>query len=258
MATWTPCPACCQKRLEGDRLQDLWTPLHRNDLEPWPADPALREGWRRFHEGDFEAAASAGRAAGGDRGAALEHRATCSYATYVEPHEPARFALLQEVAERAQRQQTLSPGDASAWYWQGHALGRYSQGISVARALARGLGRQVRTALETCLRLAPDHVDAHLALARFHAETIDQVGELIGGMVHGARKDLGLEHYGQALRLSPDSLTVLHEAADGLWMLSGEAAQGQVAELLEHAATLEPRDATECLYLRAARAVADA
>lgn len=256
MAAWTLCPDSCLQRFDSDQLQALWSRLHQKDLEPWPTDPALQQGWRRFHEGDFEAAASAGQAVGGARGASLEYRAVCTYATYVEPHEPARFARLQDVAERAQRQQALDPADASAWYWQGHALGRYSQGISVARALARGLGRQIRSALETCLRLAPGHIEAHLALARFHAETIDQVGELIGGMVHGARKDLGLEHYGQALRLAPDSLIVLHEAADGLWMLSGETAQAQVTELLAHAATLAPLDAAESLYLRTARAIA--
>ena len=61
-----------------------------------------------------------------------------------------------------------------------YALGRYSQGISVAKALAQGLGGKVKNALETTIKLAPKHADAHIALGAFHAEVIDKVGSLLG------------------------------------------------------------------------------
>ena len=54
-----------------------------------------------------------------------------------------------EVAERAEAQQAAEPKNANAWYWQAYALGRYSQGISVAKALAQGLGSKVKNALES-------------------------------------------------------------------------------------------------------------
>ena len=117
--------------------------------------------------------------------------------------------------------------------------------------------RQVREALQTALHLAPLHVDAHLALARFHAETIDQVGELIGGMVHGARKDQGLALYEAALALAPDSLIALSEAAEGLLMLGGEAEQARAAELLAQAQRVAPLDAMEKLYLHALQAAGE-
>ena len=42
------------------------------------------------------------------------------------------------LAERGQpEQQAGEPKNANAFYWQAYALGRYSQGISVAKALAQ-------------------------------------------------------------------------------------------------------------------------
>ncbi|EWS62565.1 hypothetical protein Y695_04206 [Hydrogenophaga sp. T4] len=70
----------------------------------------------------------------------------------------------------------------------------------MAKALAKGLGGKVRQALQTTIELAPNHADAHLALANYHAEVIDKVGELIGSMTHGARKDTGLALYRKAWR----------------------------------------------------------
>ena len=255
MNPWTPCPDRCLSSFDTDRLRRHWAQLHQGDAQPWPEDAALLEGWRLFHEGAFEAATQAGLAAGG-AGMALANKAAAIHATYVESSDPVRFERLQEVAERARSHQAGAPDDVAAWYWQGYALGRYSQGISVAKALTRGLGRQIRLALESALRLAPGHVDAHLALARFHAETIDQVGELIGGMVHGARKDQGLSLYEAALSLAPDSVIVQSEVAEGLWMLEGDAAQPRATELLQRALRHEPLDAMEKLYLRSVQAAA--
>ncbi|MFX8297259.1 hypothetical protein ABTL30_19790, partial [Acinetobacter baumannii] len=82
--------------------------------------------------------------------------------------------------ERAEAQQAEEPKNANAYYWQAYALGRYGQGISVAKALAQGLGSKVKTALETTIKLAPKHADAHIALGAFHAEVIDKVGKLLG------------------------------------------------------------------------------
>jgi hypothetical protein len=256
MTAWTPCPDNCLARFGPDSLQRHWAQLHLGDAQPWPTDPALLEGWRLYHEGAFETAAAVGQTLG-HAGMALACKATAIHATYVETRDPVRFERLQEVAERARRHQASAPEDAAAWYWQGYALGRYSQGISVAKALTRGLGRQVRQALESALRLSPGHVDAHLALARFHAETIDQVGELIGGMVHGARKDRGLSLYGAALTLAPGSVIVLSEVAEGMCMLEGDAAQPRANNLLEQALRHKPLDAMEKLYLRSVRAAAD-
>lgn len=252
MTPWTAFPYPGVYAMDAERLCTCWADLHRGDVEPLPSNPAVLQAWVWFHNGAFQQAADAGLALG-EAGAAVASKATCIYANYLEPREDVRLSLLMTAAHRAQAQQQQTPERASAWYGQAYALGRYSQGISVAKALTQGLGARVKNALETTLRLAPHHADAHLALANFHAEVIDKVGSLIGGMTYGARKDTGLALYQQALVLNPGSPITLGEYANGLMMLQGESAAEQALRLQEQVAAFEPRDAMERLYVDATR-----
>ena len=252
MTQWTPCPHAGEYRFDAASLRQQWRRLHQGDAEPLPTDPALLDGWVLFHNGAFEQATLVGEQLGG-AGLTLANKATCIHANYVEPHEQLRLGRLQAAAARAQAQQASDPYNPNAWYWQAYAIGRYSQGISVAKALALGLGTQVRGALERAIALAPHHADAHLALANFHAEVIHKVGELIGGMTYGARKDVGMALYQSAMVLNADSAITLAEYANGLLMLEGERATDQATQLLERAAAFEPLDAMERLYVESAR-----
>lgn len=244
---WTPCSCAGLFNFDAPILRARWSRLHQGDAEPLPTDAALLDGWVQFHNGDFEGATRTGLQLG-TPGLALANKAACIHATYVERSEALRLDLLQTAATRALAHQAAEPNNPSAWYWQGYAVGRYGQGISVAKALARGLGGQVRGALERTIALAPHHADAHLALATFHAEVIHKVGELIGGMTYGARKDVGMALYQSALVLNPDSAITLAEVANGLLMLEGESAADHANRLLERAAAFEPLDAMESLY----------
>ncbi len=248
---WTPCAHAGPHLQTGDLLAH-WSRLHRGDAEPPPEDQRLIDGWLLFHNGHFEAAAELGLRLGGD-GLTLANKAACIHASYVEAHESARLQRWLDAAARARQQQTTAPGNPNAWYWQAYAMGRYSQGISVTKALAQGLGGQIRQALDRTLALAPAHADAHLAMGSFHAEIIDKVGELIGGMTYGARKEVGLAHYASALALNPDSAITLAEVAQGWSLLEGEAALARSTALLERAAAFEPLDAMERLYVESAR-----
>ena len=147
----------------------------------------------------------------------------------------------------------LRPRAANAWYWQGYALARYAEGIHVARALAQGLGTQVRHALETALALAPEHAGAHAALGGFQVAVIDKVGPLVAAMTYGARADSALAHLRQAERLAPDSPAVLQECASALLRLEGEARLAEATRLHERAAQLTARDAVERLWIELAR-----
>ena len=109
------------------------------------------------------------------------------------------------MAQRAEKLQAKQPKNANAFYWQAYALGRYAQGISVAKALAQGIGGKVKAALETAIKLAPKHADAHIALGSYHAEVIDKVGAMIGGLTYGAKKDTAIKMYQTALKLNPAS-----------------------------------------------------
>ena len=159
-----------------------------------------------------------------------------------------------QVAGRAEAQAAAEPNNANAWYWHAYALGRYSQGISVAKALAQGLGGKVKESLEKAIALSPKHADARIALGAFHAEVIDKVGSLIGGMTYGAKKDTGLKLFQEALKLNPGSAIAMIEYANALVMLEGDKKMKEATALYEKAATAEPMDAMERLDVEMARA----
>lgn len=234
-------------------LKKAWERLHRGDLEPWPKDEAVVEAWIAFHAGDFQKAYELGLKAGG-AGITAANKAQAIYANYLESDDKRKLAAFEEVAARAEAQQKSEPKNPNAYYWQAYALGRYGQGISIAKALAAGIGGKVKTALDSTLKLAPKHADAHIASGAYHAEIIDKVGSLVGGMTYGAKKEAGLKHFETALKLNPDSAIARIEYANGLVMLEGKKALARAEKLYEEAAACEPLDAMERLDVELAKA----
>ena len=253
MGKWVAFPHQGEFDFDPAEVHRRWTQLHAGDAETFPADEAVLQAWTHFHRGEFQQAVEVGLKAGGD-GITVANKATCVYATYLEKKEKAKLDLFLEAAQRAQAQAEREPRNASAWHLHGYALGRYSQGISVAKALAQGLGGKVKESLEHAIRLWPRHSDAHIALGAFHAEVIDKVGVLIGGMTYGARKETGLKLFQEALRLHPQSPVGLIEYANGLVMLEGEVKMAEATALYERAASLTPCDAMERLDVCLAQA----
>jgi hypothetical protein len=253
MAKWTAFPHAGEFAFDAASVKKHWSRLHAGDAEPLPQDAAVLEAWALFHNGEFQKAAEAGVAAGG-AGITCANKATCIYANYLEKKEKTRLDLFMQAAERAQAQARQEAASANAWYWQAYALARYSQAISVAKALAQGFGTRVKEALEKTIALQPRHADAHIALASFHAEVIDKVGSLIGGMTYGAKKETGLRLYRDGLKLKPHSAIALIEYASGLLMLAGERKLKEANRLYEQAMAIVPVDATERLDIELARA----
>ena len=126
--------------------------------------------------------------------------------------------------------------------------------LLIAKALAQGLGTRVKDALERTIKLQPRHADAHIALAAFHAEVIDKVGSLIGGMTYGAKRDTGMKLYQDALKLNPASAIAMIEYANGMVMLEGDRRMKDATKLYEQAAASKPMDATERLDVELAKA----
>ncbi len=253
MAKWTAFPHAGDYALDAASLKKNWTRLHQGDCEPLPKDAAVLEAWVLFHNGEFQKAFDAGVKAGG-HGLTVANKAASIYANYLETKEKAKLEMFMEVAGRAEAQQADDPKNANAWYWQAYALGRYGQGISVAKALAQGLGSKVKNSLEQAIKLQPKHADAHIALAAFHAEVIDKVGSLIGGMTYGAKKDTGLTLFKEALKLNPGSAIAMVEYANGMVMLEGDKKMKEATKLYEQAATSKPLDAAERLDVEMAKA----
>ncbi|MCW2312375.1 hypothetical protein [Rhodoferax antarcticus] len=253
MAAWTVFPYAGDYRFDAASVTKKWARLHAGDLEPLPQDPAVLQAWVHFHNGEFQKAATAGQNLG-FAGTCVASKATCVYATYLEKHETRRLDLFLAVADHASHLTANNPDNLNGRYWRAYALGRYSQGISVAKALAQGLGTKIKTDLEYVIRHAPQHADAHVALGSFHAEVIDKVGSLIGAMAYGAKKDVGLTLFEQALKLHQESSCCLLEYAHAMLMLGGNDMMDEANQLYQRAAQTKPIDAAERLDVEMAKA----
>jgi tetratricopeptide (TPR) repeat protein len=233
-------------------LKKAWPRLHAGDAEPLPKDAAALDAWIAYHAGNFEEAVKLGLAAGGS-GLNAANKAQCIYANYLEEDEKKKLKLYEEVSARCDEQQAASPKDANAFYLQAYALGRYAQGISIVKALKDGIGTKVKNALETAIKLSPKHADAHTGLGSYHAEIIDKVGAMLGGLSYGAKKDTGMEMYEKSMKLNPDTAITRIEFANGLIMMYGKSKMKDAEKLYAEATQHKAADAMERLDVELAK-----
>lgn len=255
---WSPFPPQHCMDLDAEALRERWHELHAGDAQAFPEDPDVQAAWLLYHQGKLQAAHATGLRAGG-AGLTVAHRAMAVHANYLEPRESRRMAFFQDVAQQAHARAGHCPDEPSAWYWQAYALGRYSLGISVAKAMAQGLDVQIRQALEKTIALCPEHADAHLTLGLFHAEVIDKVGPLVGEVACGAKKETSLAMFERGLALNPRSIAGRIAYASALLMLDGPIRMDEATAAYEQAAATTPLDALEHLQVEIAQSeLADA
>ena len=241
MSTWMKFPHD-QKAItyKGDALKKNWDALHKGDGEPYPKNAGLEEAWRQFHAGNFSIAAA-------HQNSTVAIKATSIYATYLEPKDAAKVKHYQDAMALAAALIKSEPKNPNAHYQYAYAAGRYSQSISIMKALKEGYGGKIKTALETALKLDAKHADAHTALGAYHAEILDKVGALVGKLTYGASKDAAVEHYEKAIKLNPASPIAHIEYANGLLMLFGDKEEDKAVKLYEKASKMKARDAMDVL-----------
>ena len=214
---------------------------------------ALQDAWRRFHRGDFQGAFEAGEKLG-PVGASVAVKAIGIHAAYLVADEADRLARFERAGALAEAAIGALPGEANSHYRYAFAMGRYSQGISIGKALKLGLATKVRQALDAALEREPKHAEAHTALALYHGEIIGKIGALIGGMTYGAKAGEADKHIQAAAKLTPDSPIVHAEHGNLLLLLHGDKREDDAAAAYEKAGKLKPRDAMEALDRAWARA----
>jgi tetratricopeptide (TPR) repeat protein len=259
----------------GDKLARAWPKLHAGDCETFPdeahiatllsAQPklgkpghaasiadTLQQAWRDHHRGDFQAAFDAGEKLG-PLGASVAIKAAGIHAVYLIDDEDARSARFEQLAALADAAARMLPNEANSHYRRAFALGRYSQSISVAKALAQGLAGKIKECLDRTLAIAPKHAEAHTATGLYHAEIIDKVGAMIGGLTYGAKAATGEKHLQTALKLTPDSPIAHIEYGNGLLLMYGDKREDDAAAAYEKASKIKPKDAMEKLDVEFAR-----
>ena len=252
--SWSPFPYPGENYdYRGNALKKAWPELHRGDCEPWPRDERLQEAWRCFHRGEFARAVRTADEAG-LTGHAVANKATGVYATYLEEDSKHQIDCFKTAIARAERAIEAFPKDANSHYFHAFNLGRYSQSISVVKALRQGVGGKILGSLKHALELQANHAEAHTALGMYHAEIIDKVGKFIGSVTYGASESEALEHFRRALDLTPRAPIARIEYGNGLYLLFGDTRLDEVAELYETAAGTEPLDAMERLDVESAAA----
>ncbi len=259
----------------GPALKKNWARLHLGDCEPFPdaaslkklvekhpalkpdapiaeAAATLQDAWRAYHRGDFHEAFTLGQSLG-LLGANAANKAANIQATYLEHDKDTKLSIFLDVVTRGEKLHEAAPDLANGWYLYAQALGRYGQGISVAKALAEGLGGKVQGALERTLKLQPKHADANIALGAYHATVVNKMGGLVARLTYGATKEAAVEHFEKALELNPGSAVARIECANGLAMLFGKAKLAEATKLYEEAAKAEAADAMEWLDVELAK-----
>ena len=269
-AKWAPFPHDAKHFVyTGEALKKAWPHLHAGDAEPYPdakhaakllkaagkaapkldADSlaaALQDAWRAFHRGDFQGAFEAGEALG-PVGASVATKALGIHATYLVNSDAEKLKRFEQAAKLAEDAIKALPDEANSHYRHAFALGRYSQGLSIAKALQQGIAGKVRASLDTALELAPKHAEAHTALALYHAEIIGKIGAMIGGLTYGAKAAEADSHIKTALKLTPDSPIAHIEHGNVVLLLKGEKGEDAAATAYEKAAKTKPKDAMEAL-----------
>ena len=267
---------------KGSKLLDSWPDLHRGDCVEFPdadwveqcleqapdAAPdsfdgdyaalaeTIQEAWRCYHRGDFQqATVLAGECGLLAHGAA--NKAEGIYATYLEPDEAVARACFLAAAERAETAIEVLPDDPNSHYFHAFNLGRYSQSISIIKALSQGIGGKIQASLENAIYLQPEHADANIALGAYYAEVIDKVGKMLGKLTYGATPGKALKHFERAIELTPEAPIAHIEYGNGLYLLFGDDRLNEVTDLYVKATELQPLDAMAKLDIEAALAELD-
>ncbi len=213
----------------------------------------MQDAWRAFHRGDFQEAHDSGVALKA-LGASVAIKAGGIHATYLlksDKDKLARYAALADLAEAAI---AALPDEANSHYRRAFALGRYSQSLSIAQALAQGIAGKVKSSLDAALALAPKHAEARTALGLYHAEIVGKVGGMLAKFTYGASAAEAEKQLEGSAQAHPGFTHRRIEYGNAQLLLLGSKGEDAAAAAFAKAAELKPRDAMERLDAEWAKA----
>jgi tetratricopeptide (TPR) repeat protein len=250
ITNWAQLPDDYTFNYDLEQLTQVWEQLHIGDQEVYPLDyegdtealTAQANAWLQFHNGDFAKAAQMALDLGED-GVIVLARSIAVYCDYLCEDEDEALAILKECMDKCEEAAAALPDFANYHFVCALIMGRYSQRISITKALAQGLGGKIKSYLEKTLELEPNHAEAHTAMGLYHAEIIDKVGAMLGGLTYGAKKPIAMKHFETSLELNPDTAITSIEFANGLLLLG--ANENKANKHYQHAAQCNALDAQQ-------------
>lgn len=204
---------------------------------------ALLDAWVDFHNGDFQSAYQKGMGCG-LVGYYVAMLALNTYATYLAPTSE-QAGLLLQAAETSQKAADAFPRAINFQYAYALNIGRYSEAVSITKAISSGAAVSFKKSLETCLKLKPDHIPSLLAQGALFAQVIGAIGELPAKLSFGATRKKVFSIYENALKIANPPPVIFVEYAKSIQLLDKKN-QGMVERLLKEALdapVLDPLDA---------------
>ncbi|HHL31901.1 MAG TPA: hypothetical protein ENJ41_04885 [Oceanospirillales bacterium] len=253
ISNWQQLPDDFMFDYDQDGLAEVWEQLHAGDQYAYPLSlddydedilNAQAQAWLHYHNGDYQAAATIGLELH-EHGAVVLAKSVAAYCDYLCEDEDEVLNILAATIEITEQAAENLPECANAHFVNALLMGRYSQRISITKALSQGLGGKIKSYLETALELQPKHAEAHTAMGLYHAEIIDKIGSMIGGLTYGAKKPIAMQHFKKSLELTPDAPITAIEFANGLILLEGDKAMDRASELYQQASECEALDALQ-------------
>ena len=241
ISNWQDTESQFTQSMSKDQLLDRWDLLHAADLAPKPKGDLLAA-WLSFHNGHYADAANAAQKLG-SQGIPVLIRSVVAYTDYISEDEDETVNLLEQAYLLGE---SCADDSSCNQFTTALAMGRYSQSISITKALAKGLGGKVKNLLSNVLAAEPNHAEAHLAMAMYHAEIIDKVGAALGGLTYGAKPKIAFQHIDQSLDLVPNAINLI-EAGNAILLLKGDKAMDEATALYQRAAEVEPLDALQAM-----------
>ncbi len=227
--------------LSKSELLKQWEALHAADVADPPTGDLLAA-WLLFHNGNFADAATAAVKLKSD-GVPVLIRSVVAYTDYICEDDEQSVELLEQAYLFGEQ---YSNDAVNNQFTTALAMGRYSQSISITKALAKGLGGKIKSLLSAVLDSQPEHAEAHLAMAMYHAEIIDKVGATLGGLTYGAKAKTALQHIEKSLELVPNAINLI-EAGNAMLLLQGDKGIKEATALYQRAAEVKPLDALQAM-----------
>ncbi|MDA9558671.1 hypothetical protein N9R86_01725 [Alphaproteobacteria bacterium] len=99
----------------------------------------------------------------------------------------------------------INENNTLAYTEAAHALGRYGQEIGIMSAITEGIATRVKTYLDKALTLDNNNIIANLSKGLWHAEIVNQAGQVLARAVYGAKPETARVYLSKVINLNSNA-----------------------------------------------------